>query len=120
MGRHGPTLKKGQYLSYLVKEFCCRKSSFRKRAVSRMILSPSARESCAAAQAQPSSLLAETQDAVMMKVLSVVSDVLGSRKAVTQERLVNSYAQQLFPPGSDVAWTLHKLLQNCTEQTGPS
>ena len=40
------TLKKGQYLSYLVKEFCCRKSSLRKRAVSSTILSPSAKESC--------------------------------------------------------------------------
>ncbi len=36
-----------QYLSYGVKLFCCRKSSFRKRAVSSVILSASASESCA-------------------------------------------------------------------------
>ena len=43
--RAGRALKKGQYLSYLVNEFCCRKSSFRNRAVSSVILSASASES---------------------------------------------------------------------------
>ncbi len=43
--RAAAAARDSQYLSYGVKLFCCRKSSFRKRAVSSVILSASASES---------------------------------------------------------------------------